>query len=154
MKLRTLMIVGSFALLGCTQQRAIKVEMTWECGLDEYVSGAFEMQPVRFRYVADPHYEEIVHGRGLCDQLKTSEKKAVVVECEAWGDYLHGSAGYREISVDGKKTVDVGRRNRAMPVCDAMVAPRFLASLATYRSRSRIPSGAPLSGGHSLGFPT
>jgi hypothetical protein len=40
--------------------------------------------------------------------MKASGKKVVAVEYEAWGDYVHGLVGYREISVDGKKIVDVG----------------------------------------------
>jgi hypothetical protein len=108
MKLRTHLTVALFALLGCNRQRLLKVEMTWECAPDKYVPWAPDAQPVRFRYVADPHYEEVVSGRGLCNQLKASGKKVVVVEYEAWGDYLHGLIGYREISVDGKKTVGVG----------------------------------------------
>ncbi len=95
-------------LPGCTRQRQFKVEMTWECAPDQYRSWAPDAQPVRFRYVADPHYEEVVSGQGLCDQLKGSGKKVVVVEYETWGDYFRGLVGYRQISVDGKRIVDVG----------------------------------------------
>jgi hypothetical protein len=102
--------IALFALLlpGCNRQRVIKVEMTWECAPDKNMPEAPDAQPVRFRYVADPHYEEVVAGRGLCDQLKSSGKKVVVVEYEAWGDYLHGLVGYRETSVDGKAIVNAG----------------------------------------------
>ncbi len=110
MKLMKWLTIALFLLLspGCNRQQQIKVEMTWECAPDQYRSWAPDAQPVRFRYVADPHYEEVVSGRGLCDQLKDSGKKVVVVEYEAWGDYFHGLVGYREISVDGKAIVDVG----------------------------------------------
>src|ERR1700676_3166017 len=102
--------IALFALLlpGCNRQRVIKVGMTWECAPDQYKSWAPEAQPVCFKYVADPQYEEVVSGRGLCDQLKTSGKKVVVVEYEAWGDYFHGLVGYNEISVDGKRIVNAG----------------------------------------------
>jgi hypothetical protein len=109
MKLLKWLVIASFALLpGCNRQRQIKVEMTWECAPDQYRSWAPDAQPVRFKYVADPHYEEVVSGQRLCDQLKTSGKKVVVVEYETWGDYFRGLVGYRQISVDGKLIVDVG----------------------------------------------
>lgn len=95
-------------LTGCNRQRVIKVEMTWECAPDQYKSWAPDAQPVRFKYVADPQYEEVVSGPGLCDQLKASGKKVVVVEYEAWGDYFHGLVGYNEISIDGKRIANAG----------------------------------------------
>jgi len=57
----------TFALLtlllpGCNRQRVIMVEMTWECAPDQYKSWAPDAQPVRFKYVADPQYEEVVSG--------------------------------------------------------------------------------------------
>lgn len=86
----------------------VKKEMTWECAPDKYMPENPEAQPVRFRYVEDPHYEEVASGRGLCDQLKSSGKRVVVVEFEAWGNSSSGLRGFHEISVDGKPLVDVG----------------------------------------------
>ena len=63
---------------------------------------------MRFRFVTDPSYEEEVSGKGLCDQLKASGKKVVVVEYETWGNFYRGLIGYREVAVDGKPIVDVG----------------------------------------------
>jgi hypothetical protein len=67
-----------------------------------------EAQPVRFRFVEDPHFEDVVSGRGLCDQLRSSGKTVVAVEIEAWGNSHRGLVGYREISVDSKPIVDIG----------------------------------------------
>jgi hypothetical protein len=67
-----------------------------------------EAQPVRLRFVEDPSYEEVVSGRGLCDQLRASGKRAVVVEYDTWGNSFRGLIGYREVSVDGKPILDVG----------------------------------------------
>ena len=67
-----------------------------------------QAQPVRFRFVEDPRVEDVISGKGLCDQLKASGKKVVVMEFDTWGNSLHGLIGYREVSVDGKAIIDVG----------------------------------------------
>jgi hypothetical protein len=82
--------------------------MTWQCAPDRYMPAYPEAQPVRFRYVENPHYEEVVSGRGLCDQLKSGGKTAVAVEYELWGDRVRGLRGFNEIAVDGKPIVEVG----------------------------------------------
>jgi hypothetical protein len=82
--------------------------MTWECAPDQFMPQYPNAQPVRFRFVIDPHCEDVVSGRGLCDQLRRSGKREVAVEIEAWGDTAHGLYGYRELSVDGAPIVDVG----------------------------------------------
>jgi hypothetical protein len=67
-----------------------------------------EAQPVRFKFVEDPSYEDEVSGKGLCDQLRTSGKRTVMVEYDTWGNSYRGLIGYREVSVDGKPIVNVG----------------------------------------------
>ena len=86
----------------------IQKEMTWECAPDQYKAWAPEAQPVRFRFVEGPQYEEVVSGRGLCDQLKATGKEPVMVEFEAWGTRQRGLIGYREIAVDGNPIIDAG----------------------------------------------
>jgi hypothetical protein len=127
MRLAWLVTIVSFALPGCNRQRQIKVEMTWECAPEHFMPESPDAQPVRFRYVANPHYEEVVSGRGLCDQLKASEKKVVVVEYEAWGDYFHGLVGYNEVFVDGKRIVGAGGWGSSGS--DTTVGPHPLAQL-------------------------
>ena len=82
--------------------------MNWECAPDRYMPAFPEAQPVRFRYVENPHYEEVVSGRGLCDQLKSGGKTVVAVEYELWGDRIRGLRGFNEIAVDGRPIVQVG----------------------------------------------
>ena len=96
--------------IGCERQGHLRVneQMTWECAPGQFMSQYPDAQPVRFRFVVDPHYEDVVSGRGLCDQLRRSGKKQVAVEIEAWGDAALGLRGYRELSVDGVPIVDVG----------------------------------------------
>jgi hypothetical protein len=103
-----LLCLIALGLAACERHVSIKEEMTWECAPDHYMPQYPEAQPVRFRFVADPHYEDVVSGRGLCDQLKRSGEKIVVVEFEAWGDSVHGLSGYRELAVSGTPIVDVG----------------------------------------------
>jgi hypothetical protein len=127
MRIVWLVTIALFVLPGCNRQRVIRVEMTWECAPDKNMPDAPDAQPVRFKYVANPHYEEIVSGRGLCDQLKSSGKKVVVVEYEAWGDYFHGLVGYNEVSVDGKRIVGAGGWGSSGS--DTTVGPHPLAKL-------------------------
>lgn len=82
--------------------------MTWECAPEHYMPQYPEAQPVRFRFIEDPSYEEVVSGKGLCDQLKASGKRVVVVQYDTWGNSFRGLIGYREVSVDSKPIVDVG----------------------------------------------
>ena len=82
--------------------------MTWECAPDRYMPAYPDAQPVRFRYLENPHYEEVVSGRGLCDQLKSGGKTVVAVEYELSGDRIQGLRGINEIAVDGKPIVEVG----------------------------------------------
>jgi len=104
--------VGLFVSLlsGCNRQghlTRVGKQMTWECAPEHYMSQYPDAQPVRLRYVEDPHYEEVISGRDLCDQLKGSGKTVVLVQFEAWGN-SNGLVGYREISVDGKAIVNAG----------------------------------------------
>jgi hypothetical protein len=62
-----------------------------------------EAQPVRFRFVEDG-----ISGRGLCDQLKISGKKTVLVALDTCGSSVRGLVGFNEISIDGKQIVNVG----------------------------------------------
>ena len=99
-----------FAALRTEREVRIRVTklMNWECAPDRYMPAYPEAQPVRFRYVENPHYEEVVSGRGLCDQLKSGGKTVVAVEYELWGDHVRGLRGFTEIAVDGKPIVNVG----------------------------------------------
>jgi hypothetical protein len=127
--MRTIAMALCLLLTGCNRQRVIKVEMTWECAPDQYKSWAPDAQPVRFKYVADPQYEEVVSGPGLCDQLKASGKKVVVVEYEAWGDYFHGLVGYNEISVDGKPLVNAGGWGSSLHYSRKVIQREFFLSV-------------------------
>jgi hypothetical protein len=104
-----LAVLGSLPLLtGCDRYVRVQKEMTWECAQEHQTPGYTEAQLVRFRYLEDPAYEEQTSGRSLCDQLKASGKKVVIVEFEAWGNSLRGLHGFREVAVDGKPIVDAG----------------------------------------------
>jgi hypothetical protein len=106
--LTTTLLVSMSATAGCTRQVHVTKEMTWECAPEHYMSQYPEAQPVRFRFVEDPRFEEVVSGKGLCDQLRISGKRVVAVEYETWGSSYRGLIGFREVSVDGKPIVDVG----------------------------------------------
>jgi hypothetical protein len=95
-------------LTGCNHSVRVIKQMTWQCAPDRYMPQYPEAQPVRLTFVEDPHFEDIVSGRGLCDQLRTSGKVVVAVEFEAWGNTREGLEGYRELSVDGRPIVDIG----------------------------------------------
>lgn len=45
------------------------------------------------KFVEDPSYEDEVSGKGLCDQLKTSGKRTVMVEYDTWGNSYRGLVG-------------------------------------------------------------
>jgi len=108
-RLFTAFLIGLLsAAAGCSRQIKVTEQMTWECAPEHYMSQYPEAQPVRFRFVEDPQFEEVVSGRGLCDQLKASGKKIVAVEYETWGDSSSGLIGFREIAVDGQPIVTVG----------------------------------------------
>jgi hypothetical protein len=96
------------AMTGCNHSVRVTEQMTWECAPDRYMPQYPDPQPVRFRFVEDPRFEDVVSGRGLCDQLRRSGKSVVAVEFEAWGNSRRGLHGYREIAVDGKPIIDVG----------------------------------------------
>lgn len=83
-------------------------QMRWECAPEHYMPAYPEAQPVRFRYVENPHFDEIASGRGLCDQLKSRDKPVVAVEFEVWGDRVRGLRGFNEIAVDDKPIINVG----------------------------------------------
>lgn len=111
--LARLLIVTSFISLtvaGCTRHINVTKEMAWECAPEYYMPEYPDAQTVRFKYVEDPSYEEVVSGRGLCDQLKGSGKKVIAVEYETWGNSSRGLIGFSEVSVDGKALVDAGGR--------------------------------------------
>jgi hypothetical protein len=84
--------------------------MTWECAPEHYKPQDPEAQSVRFKFVEDPSYEDEVFGKGLCDQLRTSGKRTVLVQYDTWGNSYRGLFGYREVSVDGKPIVAAGVR--------------------------------------------
>jgi hypothetical protein len=96
------------SLTGCNHTVRVAEQMTWECAPDRYMSQYPDAQPVRFRFVEDPRFEDVVSGRGLCDQLRRSGKSVASVEFEAWGNSRRGLQGYRETAVDGKPIIDVG----------------------------------------------
>lgn len=104
----------AFALLlptlGCEREVLLRVtkQMTWECAPEHYMPAYPEAQPVRFRYIENPHPEVVKSGRGLCDQLKTAGKAVVAVEFELRGDRVRGLRGFNAIAVDGQPIVDVG----------------------------------------------
>jgi len=101
-----------FLLFTISCEREIRVRvaklMSWECAPEHYMPAYPEAQPVRFRFVEDTHYEEVVSGRGLCDQLKNGGKPVVTVEFELWGDKVRGLRGWNEIAVEGKPIVNIG----------------------------------------------
>jgi hypothetical protein len=96
--------------LGCEREVLLRVtkQMAWECAPEHYMPAYPEAQPVRFRYIENPHHEVIQSGRGLCDQLKTAGKAVVAVEFELRGDRVRGLRGFNASAVDGKPIVDVG----------------------------------------------
>ncbi|MGH8338505.1 MAG: hypothetical protein ACRETL_17145 [Gammaproteobacteria bacterium] len=100
----------AFAALRSVRENRFRVtkEMNWECAPDSYMPAYPDAQPVRFRYLENPRYEEVVFGRGLCDQLKNNGKPVVPVEYELWGDRINGLRGFSEIAVDGKPIVNAG----------------------------------------------
>jgi hypothetical protein len=67
-----------------------------------------DAQPVRLRFVEDPHYEEVVSGRGLCDQLTRSARPVVLVDFDVWGNWYRGLVGWREDAIDGESIVNAG----------------------------------------------
>lgn len=99
-----------FAALRTAREVRFRVTkpMNWECAPDRYMPAYPDAQPVRLRFVENPHFEEVVSGRGLCDQLKSGGKTVVPVEYELWGDRINGLRGFSEISVDGRQIVDAG----------------------------------------------
>jgi hypothetical protein len=96
--------------LSCEREVRLRVtkQMTWECAPDHYMPAYPEAQPVRFRYVENPHHEVVQSGRGLCDQLKRAGQPVVAVEFELWGDRVRGLRGFNAIAVDSTPIVDVG----------------------------------------------
>jgi len=99
-----------FPSLGCEREVRLVVtkQMSWECAPEHYMPAYPDAQPVRFRYVENPHYEEVTSGRGLCDQLKSAGKPVVAVEFELFGDMVRGLRGFNEIAVDGRHILNVG----------------------------------------------
>ena len=106
--LTTALLVLMSSAAGCTRHVNVSKEMTWKCAPEHYMPQYPEAQPVRFRFIEDPSYEEVVSGKGLCDQLKASGKRVVVVQYDTWGNSFRGLIGYREVSVDSRPIVDVG----------------------------------------------
>lgn len=101
-------LVGLAIITRTPHHIRVQKQMKWQCAPDQNLPRAPEVQPVRMRYVEDPHYEEVVSGRGLCDQLQRSGKEVVMVEFDAWGDSSRGLIGYREVAIDGNPIVDIG----------------------------------------------
>jgi hypothetical protein len=79
---------------GCTHHVYVSKEMTWVCAPEHYMPQCPEAQPVRFKFVEDPSYEDEVSGKGLCDQLRTSGKRTVMVKYDTWGNSYRGLIGY------------------------------------------------------------
>lgn len=103
-------VLATLAFGGCNRDHTIRVtkKMTWECAPDRKMPQYPDAQPVRLRFVEDPQFEDVVSGRGLCDQLKGAGKREVDVGFEVWGNCRRGMNGYREVTVDGKPIVDIG----------------------------------------------
>jgi len=74
--LMTTALLASLSLAtGCTRHVDVTKEMTWECAPEHYMPQYPEAQPVRFRFVEDPQFEEVVSGRGLCDHERFPRSK-------------------------------------------------------------------------------
>ena len=83
--------------------------MTWECAPDEYNS-AYYAKPdeyVRFRFVRNPHCEEVESSRNFCAEMREARKAVVNVDFELWGS-SHNLRSYRMTSVDGRPLQDIG----------------------------------------------
>ena len=106
--LLVLALMGPLTAAGCTHDIQVSKQMTWECAPEHYMRDYPQAQPVRFRFVEDPTFEDVISGKGLCDQLKASRKKVVVMEFDTWGNSVQGLIGFREVSVEGKPIIDVG----------------------------------------------
>ena len=101
-------LVSLSTIAGCTHHIYVSKGMTWECAPEHDMRDYPEAQTVRLKFVEAPQYEEEVSGKGLCDQLRASAKRTVMVEYETWGNSYRGLIGYREVSINGKPIVDVG----------------------------------------------
>jgi|SRR6516164_2645329 hypothetical protein len=81
-----------FALLatvaGCTRHVHVSGEMSWECAPEHQMAVYPEAQIVRVTFVEAPRYQGEVFGRGLCNQLKVTGKRTVVVKYDTWGNFL------------------------------------------------------------------
>ncbi len=93
---------------GCDRHVRVVKEMIWECAPERYMREYPDAQPVRFRFVENPHHEVVTSGRGLCDQLEASGKKVVSVEFDVFGNRWNGLHGFNDVAVDGRAIVDVG----------------------------------------------
>ena len=83
------------SLGGCTHHVYVTKKMTWECAPEHDMHAYPDAQTVRFKFVEAPEYEEEGCGKGLCDQLRASAKKTVMVEYETWGNSYRGLIGSR-----------------------------------------------------------
>lgn len=104
----TLLLLLMLWAAGCTRHVNVSKEMTWECSPEDFMPEYPEAQPVRFTYVENPSYYDVVPGKGLCDQLKASGKRVVVVQFETHGNSSRGLIGYHEVAVDGKPIINAG----------------------------------------------
>jgi hypothetical protein len=94
---------------GCKRTVHVTEQMTWECAPDEYNS-AYYAKPdeyVRFRFVRNPHREEVESSRNFCAEMREAGKAVVNVDFELWGS-SHNLRGYRMTSVDGRPFQDIG----------------------------------------------
>jgi hypothetical protein len=96
------------AVAGCQRTIRVTEEMTWKCVPEEYnpAYGAKPDEYVEFRFVRNPHCEELQSSRNFCAEMRKANRPVVKVEFE-----LHGYRqlnGYQMISVDGRPLQDVG----------------------------------------------
>jgi hypothetical protein len=98
-------LVVAVALIcsGCDRHVHVTKEMAWECLPAEREIA----KPVRFRYVEDPEYFDVVSGQGLCQRLQASAKRTAQVTYEVWGNSFQGLHGYRIESIDGQPVQNI-----------------------------------------------
>jgi hypothetical protein len=90
---------------GCKNQISATVteQMTWECIAPpaSAAKGDGSVQTARFRYVKNPHYEEVFAAPGLCDSLSKTGGKVVPAEFEVFGTSAKGIVWYHEKMIAG-----------------------------------------------------
>jgi hypothetical protein len=103
-----LALVGALLSVGCERRFVVEERMTWECAPELSMQQYPDAQPVRFRFVENPQFEEVEFGRGLCDQLNAAGRNVVVIKYEVWGNHSRGLIGFRPLLIDGKPIINAG----------------------------------------------